>query len=84
MAQRPHAKQAKSHRILVSIPEGLKVMLDQAASEDFTSRSDIIRVALLWYLRPQGRELAKTDPEMIIKTLQRRKSQAAIKKMLKS
>lgn len=57
-------------------------MLDEAAAQDYTTRSDIIRMAILWYLRPQGRDLAQTDPEQIVKTLQHRQARVAIRQML--
>jgi metal-responsive CopG/Arc/MetJ family transcriptional regulator len=66
-------------RINISIPDGLLALIDEAAAKDFTSRSDIIRVAVLWYLRPQGRDLDQADPEVILKTLQHRKMRAALK-----
>lgn len=71
-------KKRKTHkqpmtRINISISTGLLEMIDEAAASDFTSRSDIIRTGVLWYLRPQGRQLAEVDPETIIKTLRRRK-----------
>lgn len=60
-------------RVNLSLPIGLVEMADKAAEEDFTSRSDIIRAALLWYLRPQGRGFEDTDADALLKTLQRRK-----------
>jgi metal-responsive CopG/Arc/MetJ family transcriptional regulator len=68
-------------RINLSLPEGLIRMIDDAADKDFTSRSDIIRVAVLWYLRPQGRDLADTDQDEILRTLQHRKLRVAVNKM---
>jgi metal-responsive CopG/Arc/MetJ family transcriptional regulator len=77
------ARKVKMRRITLNIYDGLLDMIDEAAEQDFTTRSDIIRTALLWYLRPQGRELAQTDPKLILKTLQKRDSQAKMRKMLK-
>jgi metal-responsive CopG/Arc/MetJ family transcriptional regulator len=74
---------AKMRRITLSIPDGLLQMIDEAAAKDFTSRSDIIRMAALWYLRPQGRDLNEVDPEAILKTLQHRRARAGLKKMLR-
>lgn len=70
-------------RITISISKGLLEMADEAAKDDFTTRSDIIRMALLWYLRPQGRDLAQADPDVILKTLQHRKARVGIRQMLK-
>lgn len=73
----------KTRRLTISLSEGLIDMVDKAAREDFTTRSDIIRVALLWYLRPQGRELAQTDPDTILKMLQHRNIRTNLKATLK-
>lgn len=73
---------AKMTRINLSIPQGLVDMVDEAAEKDFTTRSDIIRMALLWYLRPQGRDLSQADPDVILKTLQHRQARAGMKQMM--
>ena len=57
--------------------------IDEAAGRDYTTRSDIIRVALLWYLRPEGRELDHGDPDAIFKTLKQRHAQVELRKMIK-
>ncbi len=77
------ARKVKMVRIAISIPEGLLGLTDRAAEEDFTSRSDIIRAALVWYLQPQGRQLKQVDPEEILKTLKRRKELIANRQLLK-
>ncbi|MEK7594148.1 MAG: ribbon-helix-helix domain-containing protein [Patescibacteria group bacterium] len=69
-------------RINLSIPEGLLELVDKEAERAFTTRSDIMRTALLWYLKPQGRELNQTDPEIILKTLQQQHTKVAVRKML--
>lgn len=61
-------------RINLSIPEGILSMVDEAAKQDFTTRSDIIRSAVLWYLRPQGRDLRDIDPEVVVEIMQMRKA----------
>ncbi len=73
---------AKMTRLNLSLPQGLIDMVDEAAAKDFTNRSDIIRMAILWYLRPQGRELDQADPEAILKTLEHRQTRAGMKQML--
>ena len=70
-------------RLMVSIPDGLLAMVDKAAAEDFATRSDIIRIALLWYLRPQGCDFMQFDPEEVYKTLIHRKQTAAFREMTK-
>lgn len=70
-------------RINLTIPKSLLETVDEAAVQDYTTRSDIIRIALLWYLRPQGRDLDQADPEVIIKVLKRRQARAGLNKLLK-
>lgn len=65
------------------ISDRLLNKVDQAAKQDFTTRSEIIRSAILWYLRPQGRDLSERDADEILKTLQRRKAGADLRKYLK-
>jgi metal-responsive CopG/Arc/MetJ family transcriptional regulator len=73
----------KMVRITISMNQSVIDMIDQAAAEDFTTRSDMIRQAVLWYLRPQGRDLAHVDPSEILKVLQHQKALAASRKALK-
>lgn len=75
------AHKAKAQRVILSISEGLLDIVDEAAKQDFTTRSDIIRTALLWYLRPQGCDLNQTDPEAIFKTLKLRRDKMAMRKL---
>lgn len=77
-----HRQAAKMTRLNLSLPQGLIDMVDKAAAKDFTSRSDIIRMAVLWYLRPQGRDLDQADPDAILKTLQHRQALAGMKAMM--
>ena len=72
----------KMTRISLSISEHLLELLDEAAEQDFTTRSDIIRAAVLWYLRPQGRDLAQSDPAEILKVLKHRDTRAKIRKLI--
>src|SRR5947207_1785613 len=67
---------APTIRISLTISPELVELVDKAAKQDYTTRSDIIRMSILWYLRPQGRELDQTDPDTIIKTLKPRKARA--------
>lgn len=78
-----NSRRAKSVRINLIISDGLLDKVDQAAKQDFTTRSEIIRSALLWYLRPQGRDLNEADTDEILRTLQRRKAGADLRKYLK-
>ena len=79
-----HVKQrGQSVRIAITLSQDLIDLADKAAEKDFTTRSDIIRTALLWYLRPQGRELDQTDPETILRVLNQRRLKSAVRKSLK-
>ncbi len=69
-------------RVNLTISRKLLKQVDSAAEQDFTSRSDIIRAALLSYLRSAGRtglDLELTDPDVLLKTLQTRKLKAYLK-----
>lgn len=74
----------KKVQVHIRLPRGILAMLDEAAQKDLTSRSDIIRMAILWYLRPQGRDLERFDPEEILKVLQHRQSRAAMREIIKN
>lgn len=71
-------------RITLSISPNLLERIDEAAEQDYTTRSDMIRMAVLWYLRPQGRELDQADPDVILKTLQHRHALAEFRKAIKA
>ncbi len=70
-------------RITLTISKSLLKRVDEAARQDYTNRSDLIRQSLLWYLRPQGRDLDQANPEVIIKALQQRKAKAELNKIAK-
>ena len=72
-----------TRRMMISIPPGLMKLVDKAAAEDFTTRSDIIRAALVWYLRPEGHNPSQEDLEKMLKAQQQRKLRAALKKSLR-
>lgn len=76
-----HTHKAPMIRINISIQQGLLDKIDEVARQDYTTRSDIIRMALLWYTRPQGRELKEVDQDEILKTLQRRKQMRQSRKV---
>lgn len=82
-AKRRNSRKGRMKQIAISIPNDLLKQVDEAAKQDYTSRSDIIRIALLWYLRPQGRDLAKLSPEEIYKILNNRRMRAYFNKIKK-
>jgi hypothetical protein len=73
----------RSVRVMISLPPGLLETLDEAAAKDATTRSGLIRMALIWYLRPQGRELDQTDPEQIEQVLRVRRLSRALNTLKK-
>ena len=76
-------KTSTSTRVMLTIPTQLLERVDKAASEDYTSRSDVIRSALLWYLRPEGRVTDQLGPNEIYDLVKARKAKRGIKKMLR-
>ena len=79
-----NSRKAKSIRINFVVSEGLLDKVDQAAEQDFTTRSEIIRSALLWYLRPQGRDLSQADTDEVLTLLQRRKAGGNLRKHIET
>jgi metal-responsive CopG/Arc/MetJ family transcriptional regulator len=67
-------------RLMISLQPGLIKLLDEAAKKDFTTRSGVVRTALLWYLKPH--EFAHADPDEVLKTLKRRQDLAALRREL--
>lgn len=60
-------------RINLVIPQKLLDEVDKTANNDFTTRSEVIRAALLWYLRPDGVNFGQTEPDMLLAALQKRR-----------
>ena len=79
---RPRSTEKSIRFNLTMSPELLK-RVDAAAKQDYTTRSELIRMALLWYIRPQGRALDQTDPTVILKTLKHRHARTKMKEMTK-
>jgi len=73
-----------STRVLLTIPTDLLKRVDQAATQDYTSRSDIVRTALLWYLHPDGgRAFEQLGPNEIYDIVKQRQAIKGTKKLLK-
>lgn len=81
--RRPSSANTDTIRINLTISKALLERVDEAAKQDYTTRSDIIRVGLLWYLRPQGRDLDQTDPDTVLKMLNQRRAKAYLNKVIK-
>ena len=71
-------------RVLITIPDELLAITDEAARKDYSSRSGVIRAALLSYLCPQDGKYSETELKASLKTFQRRKLAASIRKSLRS
>ena len=83
-------------RVLFSLPDELLSAVDRDAKANYMTRSDLIRHALLWYLRPAARaqrqegsivesepEELYTDPEELLRILQGQKLRAGIQRVLR-
>ncbi len=75
-----HSDNIKLH---VTIPRKLLDQVDDAADRDFASRSEIIRAALLWYLRPDGVNFGLTEPEALLAVLKREETRKGLNKLIK-
>jgi len=70
-------------RFMISLPSQLVEAVDRQAKADYTTRSGLVRQALMEYLRPvddgqlEGQELY-TDPEEVLRMLQQRKLRASV------
>lgn len=60
-------------RIHLSLTPGMLELLDKAAKDDYTTRSDLVRTAIFWYLRPAKPNYRYTDPAEAQKTTKYRK-----------
>jgi metal-responsive CopG/Arc/MetJ family transcriptional regulator len=83
-------------RVIFSLPDDLLEAIDQEAKYNCMTRSNLMRQALVSYLRPAARasrqqentdddKLAElyTDPEELLKILQQQKLRASVKAMLR-
>ncbi len=76
-------KQSDNVKIHVTIPRKLLAQIDDAANRDFANRSEIIRAALLWYLRPDGVNFGLTEPEALLTVLRREETRKGLNKLIK-
>lgn len=65
-----------SIRIHVTVSQSLLDMIDERAIKDCTTRSGLIRQALIWYLYPVGQVGEVLDEEALLRFLRRRKAKA--------
>ncbi len=72
-----------SVKITLTIQESLLKRVDDTAKRDYTSRSDVIRQALLDYLRQYDRACGEMEPEEALMVLRRRLAMAYFNKTLK-
>lgn len=81
----PLKKQSKlgNVKITLTIPGLLLEDVDTTAKRDYASRSDVIRQALVDYIRQYRQATGGLEPEVALKILRRRVSMANLNKMLK-
>lgn len=70
-------------RINLTISDELLNHLDKIAQADYTSRSDIIRQAVLFYLRSTGETISRSDREALLRDMKSRRLQAYLHKAIK-
>jgi hypothetical protein len=88
----------KMKRVLLCMPEELFTAVDKEARYNFMKRSDLMRRALIWYLRPASNsncrcksetvpnedgEALYTNPEELLKILNQQRLREGIKRMLR-
>ncbi len=70
--------------INLRISAGQLEFLDEAAAEDVTTRSELIRTAIMWYLKPQNRRAdqnqSQSEEEYVLSTFERRRAIRAMNK----
>ncbi len=85
-------KSSKYAKVNLSIPHGLLEQVDETAKREYTTRSDIIRQALLQYIWPagihgiyatRGKQASAMDLDDLLASLKKRQLQAHLKKSLK-
>lgn len=70
-------------RIDMRILEHQLELIDQAAKDECTSRSELIRTAINWYLKPQNRANDQGEEDYIFATIKHRRTRASYNKWLK-
>lgn len=71
-------------RVNITLPDHFLEQIDRVAEKDYATRSEIIRQAVLFYLRFTASTLNKADFETMFKMMKNRQLQAYIRKSLKS
>lgn len=82
MKQGKPVKNPKTVKLHITMPKGLLERVDTAAARDFETRSELIRSALLWYLRPDGKHFGMTEPEALLEMLKREAMRKGLAKMM--
>ncbi|HZL07617.1 MAG TPA: ribbon-helix-helix domain-containing protein [Candidatus Dormibacteraeota bacterium] len=70
-------------RINLTIADDLLKRLDEVAKNDYTSRSDIIRQAILFYFRSTAKTISRADRKALLKDMKSRQLQAHLNKAIK-
>lgn len=70
-------------RVNITIPDNLLLQVDEMATKDYTTRSDIIRQAVLFYMRSTASTLNKTEVESLFKNMKNRQLKAYLNNITK-
>jgi len=74
----------KTTKITLTINKVLLERVDAAATSDYTTRSDVIRQALVDYLRDYERACGDLEPEAALRVLRQRLGRAHLNETLKN
>ena len=67
-------------QINVRIDKQLLARIDMATKHHFTTRSQLVRSAIYWFLMPHHRKLEQSEEDYIFETIQYRRRLASINK----
>ncbi|HEX4774667.1 MAG TPA: ribbon-helix-helix domain-containing protein [Candidatus Saccharimonadales bacterium] len=78
----------RSHKLATAqinlrINEHFLSRIDEAVKQDCTSRSELIRIAIFWYLMPHHRNFEQSQEDYIFETIKHRKAIASSNKWFK-
>jgi metal-responsive CopG/Arc/MetJ family transcriptional regulator len=71
-------------RVTINMPENLLKKVDGIANEDYTSRSNIIRQAVLFYIRSNASALSKEDVDSLFRNMKSRQLRTHLNKALRN
>ena len=74
----------RTSKITLTLPTLLLEQVDHTAKRDYTTRSDVIRQALVDYLRQYERATGGLEPEAALKILKRQACKAYLNRVLRN